>query len=173
MQWYVLDLNPEPWQVGPVGVKRQNGRLSAYVGRSQQLDAYKEAVREELPKGQPLLTGKIKLRFYFWRNRADYTTPTERAHRRHEADVTNLQKATEDALQSILFANDRDVNDVQSVMVEQGPDVKGRIVIGIERSLDMPDAVNELPEAVLELMDKLDNQKPIRKSEWVISDDLF
>lgn len=172
MQWYVLDVNPEPWQVGPVGVRRINGKLSAYVGRSQQLDAYKEAIREALGV-QPMLTGKIQLRFFFYRNRAEYVTPTERAHRKHEADLTNLQKATEDALQSVLFVNDRDVNDIHSVMVEQGPDVRGRVVIGIEKSGDMPSAVLEIPTAVSDLMDKLDKNEPIKKREWVISDDLF
>ena len=129
--WMVLNISPEPWAVGPVGYARHDGKMSAYVGRNTQLAAYESAVHEEVSEqwGMPMIEGKVGLRFYFWRNRATYTTPQARSHRKHEADATNLQKATEDALQGIIFANDRDVADIHSVLVEQGPDVKGKILI--------------------------------------------
>ena len=148
MDWYVVELNPEPWAIGPVGYARRNGKMSAYVGRNQQLDAYKEAVRESLGLGLPMIEGKVRLEFYFWRNRAAYTTPQAQTHRKHEADLTNLQKATEDALQGVLFKNDRDVNEVYSVLVAQGPEVEGKIVIGVERSVEQP----ELPTEVQALL---------------------
>lgn len=156
MRWFVLDLNPEPWAIGPVGYARRNGKMSAYVGRNQQLDAYKQAVAEEVGDGHELIEGRVKLRFYFWRNRADYTTPQARSARKNEADATNMQKATEDALQGVLFKNDKDVNDVRSVVVEQGPNVKGRIVIGVAPSQEFPDALAELPQQICTLLDALD-----------------
>lgn len=131
MRWFSLDVNPEPWAIGPVGYSRRGGKMSAYVGRNQQLDAYKEAVREALGS-QPLQDGTHIVHFFFWRNRAEYTTAQARTHRKHEADLTNLQKATEDALQGVLFANDRDVREVHSYLVDQGPEVTPRILIGIE-----------------------------------------
>lgn len=155
MKWFLLNLNPEPWAIGPVGYSRRGGRMSAYVGRNQQLDAYKQAVKEELGT-QDQLTGKIVLRFFFWRNRAEYTTPQARTHRKHEADLTNLVKSTEDALQGILFVNDKDVIDSHGVLVEQGPDVEGRIIIGVDSVPDLPDIMGELPPEVWELLDKSD-----------------
>jgi Holliday junction resolvase RusA-like endonuclease len=120
--------------------------MSAYVGQNQQLHAYQEAIREELGN-QELQKGQHVLHLYFWRRRADYTTPQARTHRKHEADVTNLQKATEDALQGVLFANDRDVREVHSYLMAQGPDVEPGIVIGLAPYYEQP-----LPQAVLELM---------------------
>lgn len=155
-RWFVLDVNPEPWAIGPVGVSRVGGKLRPYVGRNAQLDAYKQAIADELGD-QEMLTGKIILRFFFWRNRAEYETPQARTHRKHEADTTNLQKSTEDALQGILFKNDKDVPDIHSRLVEQGPDVKGRVVIGIKStSRDYIDI--ELPQVVWDLMEKMDGE---------------
>lgn len=162
-RWFVLDLNPEPWAIGPVGYARRGGKMSAYVGRNAQLDAYKEAVREELKDALAgsnaadyFIEGKVELRFYFWRNRAEYKTPQARTHRKHEADGTNMSKATEDALQGILFKNDKDVNHCQWTVVEQGPNVKGRIVIGVRPSSDLPNVMAELPDHVCALLDELD-----------------
>ena len=131
-----VPVNPEPWAIGPVGYARRGGKMSAYVGRNQQLDAYKEAVAEAVREqwgGLPVLDGKIDLFFWFWRQRADYKTPAARIHRKHEADATNLQKSTEDALQGILFKNDRDNVRVGSCIMEQGPDVVGGVVIRINQ----------------------------------------
>lgn len=148
--WILLDVNPEPWAIGPVGSARRGGKLTSYVGRNAQVHAYeqaiKEAVLDQLPKDFEMFEGKITLEFYFWRERAEYVTPQARTHRKHEADVTNLQKATEDALQGVLFKNDKDVDDVHSVMVNQGPEVEGTVIIGISRSnaLTLPKPVENL-----------------------------
>lgn len=123
--------------------------MSAYVGRNQQLDAFKEAVREELSSlATTKFEGKVTLVLYFWRNRAEYTTPQARKHRKHEADLTNLQKATEDALQGILFENDRDVAMVQAEVREQGPDVVPCVVVGIDSYIEyfLPTEVEVLLE---------------------------
>jgi Holliday junction resolvase RusA-like endonuclease len=129
VQWYQLHVNPEPWAVGPLSIGRRNGHPTATMGRNQQLDAYKAAIREELESEYSSSVTRIFLPYYsidffFYRHRAEYTTPNERQHRKHEADLTNLQKATEDALQGILFENDRDVVRVCSWYVEQSPQVE-------------------------------------------------
>lgn len=136
-QWYVLDVNPEPWAIGPVGYARHNGKMSAYVGQNKQLDTYKQTIKEAIADKAVMMSGKVDITFFFWRNRADYKTPQARSHRKHEADATNLQKSTEDALQNILYSNDKDNSHVQAYIIEQGPGVKGKVVICIKPYVDI------------------------------------
>lgn len=159
--WFVLDVNPEPWAIGPLGVSRKSGKLIPYVGRNMQLHAYKEAIKEALGTEPGVwIEGKVQLRMYFWRQRAEYSTPQARTHRKHEADVTNLQKATEDALQGVLFKNDKDVNDIHSIMVEQGPNVRGKVVIGIKANQEMPVNMALFPAEVSLLINEIDDPDP-------------
>lgn len=158
MEWHVLHLNPEPWTIGPLSVGRNGGKVFPRVGRHEGLYAYQQAVKEQIsqdmfdpyPPGTPL-----KLSFFFWRQQATYVTPQARTHRKHEADVTNLQKALEDALQGVLYHNDKDVKDIRSVMIEQGPDVLPRICILIERfvTLDVGDIPNEAWDKLIAIPD--------------------
>lgn len=135
-QWFVLDVNPEPWAIGPVGYSRHGGKMSAYVGQNKQLDTYKQTIKEAMGK-QELFDGKVDICFYFWRNQADYKTPQAKSHRKHEADATNLMKSTEDALQDVLYKNDKDNSHVQAFIIAQGPDVKGKVVICIKPYVDL------------------------------------
>ena len=129
-RWYVLDCNPEPWAIGPVGFARKSGKLSAYVGRNAQLDNYKKTVAEAIEDESPvMMTGEVDITFYFWRRQIAYTTPQARTHRKHEADATNMLKSTEDALQGILYKNDKDNKHVQAYVIAQGPDVQGKVVV--------------------------------------------
>lgn len=138
--WVVLPLNPEPWRVGPLSVVRGGkGGMIPTMGRDQQLNAYKEAVNEQVrlqlgsvSDDQFILGGKTKLTIYLWRQRAEYQTHQARTVRKHEADATNMLKATEDALQGIFYKNDKDNSDVRCVIVEQDEDVIPKIVIHIE-----------------------------------------
>lgn len=129
--WFDLEVNPEPWAIGDLSVGRRNGKYFPMVGRNQQLYSYKEAIREELGKPDLWFDGQVELCIYFWRRRDDYKTPQARTHRKHEADGTNLLKATEDALQGVFFKNDKDVQRAVWEIVEQGPDVQPRVMIGI------------------------------------------
>jgi len=176
-----VPVNPEPWAIGPVGYARRDGKMTAYVGRNQQLDAYKEAVREELQAkwgGLPPLEGDIEVQFWFYRQRADYKTPAAGVHRKHEADVTNLQKATEDAMQGVIFANDRDVKRVRSVIMEQSPDVTGGIVIAF-RSLSNVAAYEEEnfpPEILSARIEHIGSAaQPVEEdfNAWPPSDEVF
>jgi hypothetical protein len=126
MRWYRVDVNPEPWAVGPLGVGRRNGKPYPYVGPNMQLKAYQEAVKEEILTQDPaMVEGGLSLIFVFWRQ-------VERDLAKNYADVTNLQKATEDAVQGILYENDRATRYVQSFMAEQGPGVEGRVLIAVD-----------------------------------------
>lgn len=153
--WLKLDLNPEPWAVGPLGVKRGKGsQMIPYMGRNQQLHAYKEAIaeqaREQLAEigGQYLFNAPTALTIYLWRHRAEYATPQSRTHRKHEADATNMLKATEDALQGIFYKNDKDNHDVRSVIVEQGPNVDPCIIVHI-RYHNPAAYLEEIPHSLL------------------------
>lgn len=152
--WYLVPINPEPWQVGSAGVGRRGGKLVPYIGPSVQLREYQNAIREELrAQTPPKITGPVFLQFYFWRQSASYEGATRRA-KRNRPDVTNMQKACEDAIQDILIGNDRDTVHVQSVLVEEGPNVMGKIVIGVAADTSPPRAVYDIPDEVLRLIAK-------------------
>lgn len=164
LKWHVLDVNPEPWAIGDVGVSRHGGKLTPFVGRNNQLHTYKQAIADELGD-QEWIEGDVTLRFLFWRNRIEYKTERQSISRAHDADATNLQKATEDALQGVLFKNDKSVKDIHSVLVAQGPEVKGKVVIGIERYLDeYPQLLQHLPDEVLTEINRLDKQTYVQTS---------
>jgi Holliday junction resolvase RusA-like endonuclease len=156
--WFTLDVNPQPWEIGPLGVGRRNGKMYPYVGPARQLQFYQEAVKEELQslgwqgkihdKSQP-----IALRFWFWRQVSDGA---------NYADTTNLQKATEDALQAVMIHNDRDSWDVHSKIVAQGPSTRGKLVIAARQlnvGLHVMQVHEELPDGVLERLEYLDSQE--------------
>jgi Holliday junction resolvase RusA-like endonuclease len=153
VRWFALPVNPEPWTVGPLNVGRKNGGLYPYMGAAQQLVAFQEAIREEFGEGHQKIVGDVTIRFYFWRQQATYEATSGRKHRKHTTDATNMQKALEDALQGILYDNDRDVKDIRSYIVGQGPDVTPRIVIAVQPG----QRAAELPREVLMLIERLDN----------------
>lgn len=152
--YLLIDINPEPWAVGPVQPIRRGGKLAAYMGKNQQLAAFQDAVREAVREtwGElPPLEGHMELELYLWRSRDEYTTPNERRHRKHEADATNMLKATEDALQGVLFVNDRDNISVHAHIIQQGADVAGKILIVLRRVDPVEhrrDLINRLPSEV-------------------------
>jgi hypothetical protein len=136
-EWFVLGVNPVPWVVPPISVGRsKNGGLFPTVGRDQELATYQEALRSELTRrydypanGSRAWDGHYKLEFWFQRGLDAWRTSSGKTVQAHAADATNLQKATEDALQGVVIKNDRDVSDVHSVILQQGPDVKPLVVI--------------------------------------------
>lgn len=128
--WIYLPINPDPWAIGPLSIGKRNGKFFPIVGRNNQLDAFKQAIREELESQDIGMVDypTYRLSFWFWRRLDSNTAGTKK----HVADTTNLQKATEDALQGVLIENDRNVVDVHSVTVAQNPTVKPGILIRIE-----------------------------------------
>lgn len=132
---YFLTVNPEQWTIGPVSSIRRNGKSIPFVAPNEQLLAYQKAVQEEIRSNSsgPIICSKepCEVRFYFWRRLDKYILPSERAHSRHVADATNLQKGLEDALQGLLFTNDRQVQYISSEIVEQTTETQPGIIIVI------------------------------------------
>lgn len=146
--YFVLDVNPEPWAIGDLSVGRRGGKVFPMVGRNNQLHMYKEAVKEEIGDTDHWFEGHIELDLYFWRRRDEYKTPQARGHRKHEADGTNLAKATEDALQGVLFKNDKDVRAMTWEIVEQSPTAEPCVIVGIRPY--QPIDLHELPQETLD-----------------------
>lgn len=135
MDWYYIPVNPEPWAVGSLSLGHRNGKTYPKIGPNIQLVAAQEAIREELrsmPWVKMIEPGEYSVQLYFWRLMSEWITPTGRKASSSQADATNMQKATEDALQGILFDNDKNVRTITSRIVEQGPDIIPGIGIGIE-----------------------------------------
>lgn len=137
-QWYIIDgVNPEPWAASQASVGRKNGKSFVHFHKPEQLRQYQESVRELFPEQNPQAVkyeGDIELTFYFWRQRSTYEMSEGKSTRQSaQADATNLQKALEDALQGILYDNDRDIRSIRSVLVEQAPKTEPVILICIGR----------------------------------------
>lgn len=167
--WFTLGINPEPWAVGPLGVARREGKLTPFMGRNQQLAAYQEAVRDELITRYPgvakMYPPYYELDFLFWRNRADYEGETKRV-RKNEVDATNMQKATEDALQGLLIENDRMVNRVGSRIVAQGPDVRGAVAFRLRWGGPEIKGTDDIPISVLADVDQMSVERPTTSNVW-------
>ena len=135
MRRYSLEVNPHQWAIGPVTTIKRGGKTIPMVGRNVQLHNFKEAVKREMKRlygPQDIMEGPVEMRFWFWRNRPAYETHQARTHRKHEADATNLQKSLEDALQGVLYKNDKQVQKITSEIVEQEQDIWGHIIIEID-----------------------------------------
>jgi Holliday junction resolvase RusA-like endonuclease len=120
--YWVTGINPEPWAIGSP-FRRGNKGLG--ISPNTKLKAYQDAIREEFPLQNAharLHEGDLSVKFYFWRSSAYGNL----------ADATNLQKATEDALQKILYHNDRSNHHVQSDVMEQTPETNPHILIIVE-----------------------------------------
>jgi Holliday junction resolvase RusA-like endonuclease len=157
--WFYLPINPEPWAIGNVGTGRKGGKIWAYVSPNPQLQSYQSAVKEEM---ETILVDSIDidfkadeydLEFFFWRNLSGGA---------NWADSTNLQKATEDALQGVLFDNDRRVRSVASTIVEQDTECEPNVVIRIGRwkgfnDKSIPDHIwNDIRASGHEVQDPID-----------------
>lgn len=147
--WYVLDVNPEPWAVGPLSVARGSKGLFPKMGRNQQLHTYQQAVRSTLLLQYPNLREfadtelglwghrEVNLGMYFWQKQETAETVSASGRTRKTtskvADCTNMVKAAEDAVARILFANDVQVREQHNVIVDRGPQLpEGIVVISIE-----------------------------------------
>lgn len=119
----VPDINPEPWTAPEVSIGRRGGKLAPQVFKREQLRQYQEALHDYIASeySPTPVTVDLSLQFWFWR---ELDTAQSK-----QADATNLQKATEDALHGLLFENDRQVQDVRSIIVHQGVGVSPTIII--------------------------------------------
>jgi len=157
-KWYIIeDVNPEPWAIGALGVGRRAGGVYPYIGPNTKLVAYQNAIKEQLGDFEPPdYDGEVQLDFFFWRKietiRRQSPGPKAKVSQGHISDATNLQKGLEDALQGVLFSNDRVVRDIHSVVVEQTRDTKPRIIIRVSSWSGFdPDS---LPQFIWDEVDK-------------------
>lgn len=142
MRLVIAGLNPEPWTSPQVSIGRKGGKHFPMFYSNEQMKNYKSAlaqeVKHQLPEDFELLEEPISLVFYFWRRLDEYKSPQARRSRKHEADATNLQKATEDALQGTLFKNDKDVVSVTSYLMEQTHSTEPAVVIDVNTKPSLP-----------------------------------
>ena len=124
--YWIWDVQPQPWEAPPFqGFKTKGGRCSCRPGRSDQLHFFKEDLAREFRNAYPDVTPAdqpVALVFRFWRNMG---AGEERA------DWTNLTKAAEDALQGVLYVNDRQVVDGRGIIMEQSSMAPNLIAVTI------------------------------------------
>jgi Holliday junction resolvase RusA-like endonuclease len=78
---------------------------------SAKVEAFEEAVREELLAQQPnMIEGEVSIKIFLWRQLGKGIK---------QADATNMQKAIEDAMQGIVILNDRNVRSISTEIMEQ------------------------------------------------------
>lgn len=142
-------INPEPWTSPTASVGRKGGRVYARMVKDRGLAVYQEAVREAIvpaleqvePTDEP-----ITLAFYLWRERTRYVTKSGRTAQKNAADATNMQKALEDALQGVLFENDRQVRTITTHVMAQGPEVEPKILIHLSVHVAPPEWIDPIVE---------------------------
>ena len=139
--WFTLHINPEPWAVGSISTGARGARMSP----NPNLVAFQNAVRESMAGTEMLDSKYRRFEFYFFRQTAVYLDSRDRKRSRNQADATNMQKGLEDALQGILFENDRDVVDIRSVIAMQGPEVEPMILI---RAMPVGDVMSDILDTV-------------------------
>lgn len=137
-EYRIPGINPEPWAIGPVGTRMNKGKRVAYVGEEAVLKNYQQALRTEFESIQlppNVINEPSELEIYFWRRLDKYEFDGGAKHQRHVADTTNLVKGTEDALQGILFPNDRLNMVIHGHIVEQSPSADPGLII-LHRAYD-------------------------------------
>lgn len=154
--WFVLNVNPEPWAVGPLALGRRNGKMIPMMQRNESVHSFKEAVKGELEGVKPLAKGEYHLEFFLWRRLESYVSESGRIASANIADATNMQKALEDALQGVLFDNDRHVREITTMVVDQGTLVTPCIIIHATPWIMTEDMLREIiPPNVLHTKNNL------------------
>lgn len=130
----ITELNPEPWTVGTVTTGFKGKQRYGKIAKDQRLIDYQTGVAACIRQAYPGLemfptTLKLNLMFKLWRQEDEYTTGVGRKSKRKVADATNMQKALEDALQGVLYADDSQVKNVSTEIIAEGPDVQPLILI--------------------------------------------
>ena len=131
-------INPEPWSASIVtkkGGSFKDGVLVNYQTALREM-VFKAMEKNNIaPYTYDSHAAGIFLEFFFWRSTG----------RGQPADVSNLIKSTEDALQGALFENDRIVRRVCGEIVEQFPTLESPGIL--IRVSDYPETgLRELPE---------------------------
>lgn len=147
-QEFVISVNPEPWATPPYspGRSKKSGKLFVRAGRNEQLYAFQQEVKEQLiDQGAQMDSGPYKIEFWFWRNLGKNN---------NDADVTNMQKACEDALHSVIINNDKFTKVIHGNSVEQGALAPGMIAIAVTGEYTQCDPI---PPSMIARVDRMYN----------------
>lgn len=130
----IMDLNPEPWTEGSPGIGFRGKQRYPTLVKDARLRDYQDGVKDNIKQAYPNLEMypegiELHLICKFWRQLDKYTSGTGRQTQRKVADATNMTKAIEDALQGILYKNDRQVKHSEGEIIMEGEDVAPRILI--------------------------------------------
>jgi len=139
MRFLIEGINPEPWTAPGLGTKTVGRRRVPITFPNPNMKAYQEAIHETVAQALEALKTPVPLfakgtllgiTFYYWRQLEQFVKlDTGRKVTPKQPDVTNMNKATEDALQGLLYFNDKDNRLVTGQLVDVGPDVVPRIMI--------------------------------------------
>ncbi|UYL87221.1 rusa-like resolvase [Gordonia phage Minos] len=133
-----LPLNPEPWAMGSIYVVTAGRKPFPKVSPNKTLKQYQDALVAELEGRSSILPGPYySIRYTFSRQLIQYKTRQGKTVTRNWADVTNMQKGTEDALQGVFLPNDRAV--IQNLARLIGPQRQSTlpyVVIEIRHSIE-------------------------------------
>lgn len=152
--FFILPINPEPWVVPPMSAGRIGRKLIVKAGRDVPTWSYKEAIKEELiERGATMLPAPYRIHFLFYRQQATYELASGRKNTKNEADATNMQKLTEDALQDVLIDDDKDSRHITSQIVEQGKYAPGMVGIFVTGNwkVDQPEIPKGFGSAEVEI----------------------
>lgn len=130
----IRGINPQPWVVPDLGVGRSNGRVYPTATKRAELRAYQEAILETVEASEfniDMFPADMALdvSFYFWRRLDEYTAASGTKVRKQKPDTTNMVKSTEDALQKVLYANDRQNIRVSGLTVAFGTEVEPAVLV--------------------------------------------
>jgi Holliday junction resolvase RusA-like endonuclease len=136
-------INPQPWMAGKLSTKRAGHRVLPIQFKDENLRVYQEALHESAAEALSRLEAPLPLfpkgtllrvHFSFWRKIEQYTNlETGKVTTPKVPDVSNMVKATEDALQGLFYFNDRDNRVVTGHLVDVGPDVEPIVMVAIEQ----------------------------------------
>jgi len=135
----ITGINPEPWVPPEGSVGRKGGGTFVQFHKSAGLAGYQQAIKEEVAFQNHIdqtrypVDESAQITFWLWRQRDQ---SDDRRQTRRQADATNMQKALEDALQGILFVNDRKNFDVRTIIWEQFHDTIPHIIIEVRTGDD-------------------------------------
>jgi Holliday junction resolvase RusA-like endonuclease len=158
-RWFAVALNAEPWAVGSLGVSHRGKQAYPYMSPNQQLQAYQNALRDELD-GAGILTGMVEVKLYIWRRLDVAKVMGGRNRKAKTSDATNIQKATEDAIQGVLIENDRNVQRISTEIVEQNDDCEPCILICVKPYQPLDPAT--IPDVIWSLVDKTRGEGPMQ-----------
>lgn len=149
---WAFAINPSPWAIGKASAIPNRGRKAfVKIAPDKALKAYQDAVRSKLAEaGAKPEPGLYVMRFTFSRQLEQYVT-VNGTQTGNAADTTNMQKATEDALQGLVIENDRQT-------------------ISITGHLASESKTSTIPYVVIEVLSGIDGyemHKRVLPGQWI------